>query len=132
MDIIRESLISYMRSKPEAVEDYPFDQEVLVFKVQGKMFALVTEHEGVARVNLKCDPVHAQELRSIFSCVTAGYHMNKKHWNTVSLDGSLPEGELFRMVDHSYALVVKGMTKAKRTYLELRYDRAALYGSGSV
>lgn len=129
MGTIKQSLIEYMRSKPEALEDYPFDPEVLVFKVQDKMFALFTEKDGIARVNLKCDPIHAQELRSIFDCVVAGYHMNKKHWNTVILDGSLPEGELLRMIDHSYALVVKGLTKAKRSYLELRYDATALYGA---
>ncbi|RDL43104.1 MmcQ/YjbR family DNA-binding protein [Marinomonas piezotolerans] len=124
----KSTLLAYLKQKPDALEDYPFDDQVLVLKVHGKMFALFTEKEGVARVNLKCDPFHAQELRDIFDCVQPGYHMNKKHWNTVILDGSLPEGELRRMVDHSYALVVKGLTKAKRTNLELRFDHQALYG----
>ena len=125
---IRDDVVQYMNSKPEAKEDYPFDEHALVMKVQGKMFALFTEKNGTARVNLKCDPYHAQELRSIFDCVLPGYHMNKKHWNTVVLDGSLPLGELTRMVDHSYALVVKGLTKAKRTHLEVSYGKPAIYG----
>ncbi|MFD1384583.1 MmcQ/YjbR family DNA-binding protein [Rhodanobacter aciditrophus] len=125
---IRETLVQYMKNKPEAQEDYPFDDITLVMKVQGKMFALFTTKEGTARVNLKCDPFHAQELRSIFDCVVPGYHMNKQHWNTVVLDGSLPKGELFRMVDHSYALVVKGLTKAKRTHLEVAYGKQLIYG----
>lgn len=131
MFILRDRMIEYMRQKPEAIEDYPFDQHTLVFKVMGKMFALFTEKDGMARVNLKCDPFHAQELRSVFSAVVPGYHMNKTHWNTVILDGSLPDGELFRMIDHSYALIVKGLTKVKRQHLELGYDPIELYGANS-
>ena len=92
------------------------------------MFALVTERDGIKRFNLKCDPNHALELRDIFDAVKPGYHMNKKHWNSVYLDGSLPIGELCRMVDHSYAMVLKGLTKQQRSMLELRYSHQALYG----
>ena len=76
---------------------------------------------------MKCDPVQAQALRDIFPAVTAGYHMNKKHWNTVLLDGSIPRGELERMVDHSYGLVVKKLPRAERRFLELRYSSDVLY-----
>ncbi len=119
---------AYLKAKPEAREEYPFKPDVPVFKVYGKMFALITEQQGIPTVNLKCDPDHAIELRSIFESVKPGYHMNKKHWNTVSLDGSLPIGEVMRMVDHSYALVVNGLTKKDRESLELRYSSSDLYG----
>lgn len=119
---------TYCLSRPEATEDFPFGPEVAVFRVQQKMFALYSlEKSGLGSVNLKCDPMQAAVLRDIFPVVTAGYHMNKKHWNTVLLDGSIPRGELERMVDHSYALVVKKLPKAQRQFLELRYSMEALY-----
>lgn len=123
-----DELIAYTAAKPEANADYPFGPEALVYKVCGKMFALVTEQDGIKRFNLKCDPNHALELRDIFDAVKPGYHMNKKHWNSVYLDGSLPIGELCRMVDHSYTMVLKGLTKQQRSMLELRYSHEALYG----
>lgn len=123
-----KALIEHIASKPEATAGYPFGPDALVYKVYGKMFVLVTEIEGVKRFNLKCDPNHALELRSIFEAVKPGYHMNKKHWNSVYLDGSLPLGELCRMVDHSYAMVIQGLTKQQRSALELRYSHKALYG----
>ena len=118
---------TYLLSKPEAEEDYPFGPDVMVPKVRGKMFATLGEEKGIARMNLKCDPNHAFELRDIFEAVIPGYHMNKKHWNTVILDGSIPVGEIERMIDHSYALVVKKMKKADREFLELRYRHEELY-----
>lgn len=123
-----DELMRYVAAKPEAIADYPFGPDALVYKVCGKMFALVTEVEGTKRINLKCDPNHALELRSIFEAVKPGYHMNKKHWNSVFLDDSLPLGELCRMVDHSYAMVLKGLSKPQRLALELRYPPKALYG----
>jgi len=122
-------LHTYLLSKPEAVEDYPFGPDAAVYKVQGKMFALVFRDDGVEQVNLKCDPVQAIELRDVFSAVRPGYHMNKKHWNTVTIDGSLPAGELQRMIDHSYALVVRSLPKAVRVGLEVRHGRDRLYGA---
>lgn len=110
----------YLLGKPEAEEDFPFGPEAAVYKICGKMFALLYQREGECRINLKCDPVEALELRHVFSAVQPGYHMNKKHWNTVLLDGSLPQGEIERMVDNSYRLVVKGLKKAERRGLELR------------
>ena len=107
----------YLLSKPEAVEDYPFYPDVLVPKVRGKMFATLSERNGVAEMNLKCDPDEALALRDIFSAVKPGYHMNKKHWNTVILDGSIPTNEIRRMIDNSYLLVVKNLPKNARVAL---------------
>ena len=118
---------NYLLAKPEAVADYPFGIEVLVPKVKGKMFATLSEDKGVAQMNLKCDPQHACELRDLFDAVIPGYHMNKKHWNTVILDGSIPQGEIERMIDHSYHLVVKTLKKVERQALELQYGKIVLY-----
>jgi len=112
----------YLLSKPETLEDFPFGDDVSVFKVKGKMFAtlaLGTGNEkdtgskmaGYYCMNLKCDPEEAAMLRDIFSSVIPGYHMNKKLWNTIILDGSIPQGEIERMIDNSYMLVVSKMTK---------------------
>ncbi|WP_325101230.1 MmcQ/YjbR family DNA-binding protein [Marinomonas transparens] len=118
---------NYLLSKPEAEESYPFGPEPLVFKVQGKMFALFMVRNGNFCLNLKCDPDEAVQLRDIFPCVQAGYHMNKRHWNTVVLDNSLPMGEIERMVDNSYSLVVKGLKKSQREGLEVRYGSKIIY-----
>ena len=120
-------LRNYLLGKPEVQEDFPFGPEAAVFKIQGKMFALLVERAGVASINLKCDPEQAIGLRDLFPAVTPGYHMNKRHWNTVRDDGSVPAGELQRMVDHSYALAVRGLTRAQRLGLEARHGKAALY-----
>ena len=118
---------NYLSSRPEAEPCYPFDAETLVFKIRGKIFAILAEAEHIARVNLKCDPVQAEFLRDTFAAVTPGYHMNKRHWNTVILDGSIPQGEIERMMDLSYALVVKGLKKVDRQFLETRYSNEQLY-----
>jgi len=117
----------FIMQKPEASQDYPFGEDVKVFKIKAKMFALLGYHEGIARVNLKCDPLEAEGLREIFHAVIPGYHMNKKHWNTVILDGSVPVGELKRMIDNSYSLVVKGLCKPDREALERLYTQEMLY-----
>lgn len=122
-----ETAKSYLLSKPDASEDYPFGADVMVPKVRDKMFATLSMEKGVAHMNLKCDPLHAFELRDLFEAVIPGYHMNKKHWNTVILNGSIPDGEIERMIDHSYALVVSGLKKSDRQVLELRYGKDALY-----
>ncbi|AJQ92086.1 MmcQ/YjbR family DNA-binding protein [Gynuella sunshinyii] len=121
-------LTQYLLSKPESLEDYPFGPEAAVFKVHDKMFALsAVRGDGILSVNLKCDPLQAVQLRDVFSAVLPGYHMNKKHWNTVLIDGSLPDGEIERMIDHSYALVVKSLKKAQRQGMELRHGKEVLY-----
>jgi len=117
----------YLLGKPEAFEDFPFGPDVAVIKVRAKMFATLVQNKGVFSMNLKCDPHEALILRDIFPAIKPGYHMNKRHWNTVTLDGSIPSGEIQRMVDNSYALVVKGMRKAERRALEVRHGRDALY-----
>jgi predicted DNA-binding protein (MmcQ/YjbR family) len=102
MDIV--TLRDYCISKKGAGESFPFGDETLVFKIAGKIFALVNL-EGELSINLKCDPALAIELRERYSSVTPGYHMNKKHWNTVMLDGSVPDKEVFAWIDHSFDLV---------------------------
>jgi len=109
----------YLLTKPEATLDYPFGDEVKVFKVKNKMFATLAlgkmgKGDGDKQdwwMNLKCDPDEAVMLRDIFPAVIPGYHMNKRLWNTVILDDSIPEGEIERMIDNSYLLVVSKMTK---------------------
>lgn len=113
-----EPLRAYMLHQKEAIEDQPFGPEALVFKVCGKMFALINWQARPIRVNLKCDPFLAPILRSTYDAVLPGYHMNKRHWNTVILDGSIPEDEVLEMIDASYALVVKGLKKADRDRLQ--------------
>ena len=107
----------YLLSKPEAIEDYPFYPDVLVPKVRGKMFATLSETDGIAEMNLKCDPDEALALRDIFPSVKPGYHMNKKHWNTVVLDDSIPPNEIKRMIDNSYLLVVSKLRRLDRIAL---------------
>ena len=104
----------YCLSKPRATEGTPFGPDVLVFKVAGKMFALAALDEMPTTVNLKCDPDWALELRDRYEQVRPGYHMNKKHWNTVEIEGSIPDAELRKMIDHSYELVVEHLPKAAR------------------
>lgn len=99
----------------EAVAEYPFGPEVRVFKVCGKMFAIASV-DG-SRVSLKCDPTWATVLRDTYPAITPGYHLNKQHWNTIALDGSVPEAELAAQIDHAYDLVVKGLKKADRVRL---------------
>lgn len=122
-----QSAKEYLLSKPEADESYPFGPDVLVPKVKGKMYATLSMNNNMPSMNLKCDPNQAHELRDLFKAVTPGYHMNKKHWNTVKLDGSIPKGELERMIDHSYALVVKKLRKSERLALELSYGKDQIY-----
>jgi predicted DNA-binding protein (MmcQ/YjbR family) len=102
----------YCLSKPHATESTPFGPEALVFKVGGKMFALAALEEVPTRVNLKCDPDLALDLRDRYEQIRPGYHMNKKHWNTVEIEGDIPDAEIRKMIDHSYELVVKSLPKA--------------------
>jgi predicted DNA-binding protein (MmcQ/YjbR family) len=104
----------YCLAKPNVTEGTPFGEDVLVFKVSGKMFALASLEEVPARTNLKCDPDLALELRDRYEQVRPGYHMNKKHWNTVEIASGIPHAELRKMIDHSYELVVKSLPKATR------------------
>ena len=111
------SFREYCLSKPGATEDKPFGEDVLVFKVGGKVFALAPLDEVPAAANLKCDPDLALELRDRYEQVRPGYHMNKKHWNTVEIDSGIPDAELHKMIDHSYELVLRTLPKVKREKL---------------
>jgi len=113
----RDRMILECSAKPGSAEDYPFGDEVAVFKVAGKMFALVSLGAPPGSVSLKCDPELAVELRARYRAITAGYHLSKRHWNTIALDGSVPEDELLDLIDHSYELVVEGLTRAQRARL---------------
>ena len=110
----RDAVIAACSVKPGAVEDYPFGDEVAVFKVADRMFALVPLGETPGSVSLKCDPELASSLRARYAGVTPGYHLSKRHWNTVTLDGSVPDEEVLELVDHSYDLVVARLTRAQR------------------
>lgn len=117
-----EQLRNYCLSKPKVTEDFPFDKQTLVFKVLGKLFLLTSLkgwEEGTQSINLKCNPEYAQELRAEYQTIEPGYHMNKKHWNTIKLfEGELNPQVTMQLIDHSYAMVVKGMTKKMRLELE--------------
>lgn len=104
----------YCLRKPNTTEGTPFGETVLVFKVAGKMFALMSLDEVPATANLKCDPDLALDLRDRYDQVRPGYHMNKKHWNTVEIESGIPEAELRRMIDHSYDLVAQSLPRANR------------------
>jgi predicted DNA-binding protein (MmcQ/YjbR family) len=116
-DARREQVIAECLARPGAVEDYPFGDEVAVFKVAGSVFAMVMLAATPANVTLKCDPDRAIALRERYAAITPGYHTNKRHWNTIVLDGSVPDDELLELIDHSYQLVVGRLTKAQRSTL---------------
>ena len=112
-----ETLREYCLSKTSATESMPFGDETLVFKVGGKIFALTSLDAKPLTVNLKCDPELAVELREQFDSVRPGYHMNKRHWNTVIIDSSIRESDLKKWIDHSYDLIVKSLPKTARQEL---------------
>lgn len=112
IEVFRE----YCISKAGVTEEFPFDNETLVFKVSGKMFALCNV-DDFRTINLKCDPEKAIELREKYDDIYPGYHMNKKHWNTININGSVPEALLLKLIDHSYDLVVSALPKKDREKL---------------
>ncbi|MGB3962731.1 MAG: MmcQ/YjbR family DNA-binding protein [Sulfurimonas sp.] len=109
-------LDTYLLSKKGASFDYPFDVKVRVYRVAGKMFALCVDELPLA-LNLKCDPLYALELRSLYHAIKAGYHMSKKHWNTVTLGADADDALVKELIEHSYSLVVAGLTKKQREAL---------------
>ncbi len=115
MDV--ESLRTYCLSKKGTTEDLPFGEDTLVFRVMGKIYALIGLKSERQRVNLKCDPDRALQLRDQYPEIVPGYHMNKKHWNTVYLEGDLGNSLIRDMVDHSYELVARGLKKSDRDKL---------------
>ncbi len=116
-----EELHQYCIQKKGVTEEFPFDEDTLVFKVMGKMFTLTSLKRweaGDHSINLKCDPEWALELREEYESIQSGFHMNNKHWNTVSINnGELPPLFICQLIDHSYDMVVKGMTKKMREAL---------------
>jgi len=112
-----EEFREYCISKLGVTEEFPFDENTLVFKVSGKMFAL-TDVDLFSSINLKCNPEEAVLLREQYSAVKPGYHMNKKHWNTVEIDGSVPDALLFNWIDHSYNLVFEALPIKQKKILQ--------------
>lgn len=108
---------AYCLSLPHTEETTPFGPDVLVYKVAGKLFALTTPEEFPATANLKCDPERAIELRDRYEDIQPGYHMNKRHWNTLTLEGGLPSKLVRELIDHSYQLVVASLPKKAREAL---------------
>ena len=117
MDI--EQLRDYCLSKKAAEETLPFGPDTLVYKVGGKVFLLTGLDAEQLSFNVKCDPDKAIELREEFPCVLPGYHMNKKHWNTIVVDGSVSTKQLKEWIDHSYDLVINSLPKKTREELNL-------------
>jgi predicted DNA-binding protein (MmcQ/YjbR family) len=110
MDV--EQLRDYCIARPGATESFPFGDQTLVFKINNRIFALVNL-DGELSINLKCDPAYALEIRESYAAVSPGYHMNKKHWNTVLLNGTIPDPVVFGWIDHSYNLVAGNGSKGK-------------------
>ncbi len=122
---------TYLLTLPGATRDYPFGPDVAVYRVMNKMFATLAQGRGEPWfwLNLKCDPFEAQALRDIFASVRPGYHMNKSLWNTLVLDDSIPRGEIERMMENSYALIVASLAKKTRLALLDAYPAASRYSS---
>ena len=114
----KAGLEKYCLSKRGAVKAYPFDKVTAVYKVGGKMFALSSDSAAELRVNLKCDPLYAAELRSIYACVEPGYHMNKKHWNTVVCNKEAEDKLVEEWIDDSYNLVFSSLPKKRQNEIQ--------------
>lgn len=118
-----DSPLAALRSKvferPATTEQQPFGPDALVYKVGGKMFALIAWRATPLRISLKCDPFEAEALRDQFESIQPGYHLNKRHWNTLTLDGSIPEFLIDHMIDQSYALVLEKLPRRVRDELPL-------------
>lgn len=112
-----ESLQLYCLTKPGVTEEFPFGEQTMVYKVMGKIFALTSLDSTPLSINLKCDPEKAVQLREEYHCVLPGFHMNKKHWNTVIADGSVKDAMLKEWIDHSYDLVVSSLPKTVRAQM---------------
>jgi predicted DNA-binding protein (MmcQ/YjbR family) len=111
-----QNVINYCAQKKGVKQEFPFGDAALVMKVMNKMFCLINLTTSDS-ISLKCDPVYAQALRQKYKYVQSGYYMNKKHWNTIELDQSIADSEIYSWIDDSYELVVKGLKKADREKL---------------
>ncbi len=117
-----QQFFEFCLSKKAVTEHFPFDEDTLVFKVGGKMFALSSLSQwekGMPSINLKCDPERAEELRAEFNDIQPGYHMSKVHWNTVALNGDVSDKMVRELIDHSYELVFKSLTKKLQAEINL-------------
>lgn len=112
-----DSIREYCFKKNGVTEDFPFDENTLVFRVHEKIFLLLDIAARPLQFNVKCDPGLALELRERYEAIQPGYHMNKKHWNTVIVDGSIPSKEIYAMIDHSWELIVQSLPKTERELL---------------
>jgi len=119
-----EDLRDLCLSFPGSEETFPFGSETSVFKVAGKMFALSRLAGEPLSVSVKCEPALAEQLRAAHAAIAPGYHLNKRHWNTVTLDGSLPDSMVHDLVEDSYDLVVSALPRARRRGLRWRGDAA--------
>lgn len=116
----KEKLEKHLSSKNGAESGNPFGPDALVYKVMGKMFALVSQNEATPRVTLKCQPADGEVLTGQYNSISPGYYMNKKHWITITLDGELPEEMIVELSNGSYDLVVSKLTKAKKKKLVIK------------
>lgn len=116
-EILKNEILKYALSKKKAVSDFPFDEVTEVFKVLGKIFLLVNSEEPF-EISLKCNPMKSIELRELFEFITPGYHLNKKHWITVTVNHSMPIEFFYELIDHSYEEVVNKLTKEKKGELQ--------------
>lgn len=117
--MLMEKLDKYLLSKMGASFDYPFDETTRVYRVGGKMFALFDDTKTPISINLKCDPIYALELRSLYPYITSGYHMNKKHWNTFTISDDSDDKLLMELIIHSYNLVFSSLTKKEKEKIVL-------------
>ncbi len=117
MDITAETLRRWCLEKQGASEEFPFGEGTSVFKVAGKMFAICALAERPLEVSLKCEPELAEQLRASNAAIRPGYYLNKRHWNTVTVDGSVPDQMVVEMIEDSYELVVASLTRAQRAAL---------------
>jgi len=116
-----QQFFEFCLSKKGVTEHFPFDEDTLVFKVGGKIFALSSLsnwEKGIPAINLKCDPERAEELRATYNNIQPGYHMNKMHWNTITLNGDVPEKLVQELINHSYELVFKSLSRKVQTELD--------------
>ena len=110
-------LRTFCLTHPGAVEEFPFNPQTSVFKVAGKIFAIAPLSERPLRVSLKCEPELADQLRAAYPAITPGYHLNKRHWNTIEIDGSVPDDAVRDMIEDSYDLVVAALSRRKQAEL---------------
>jgi predicted DNA-binding protein (MmcQ/YjbR family) len=114
-----DEIEQYIMSKYEVTYDYPFDEDVRVYRVSNKIFALIIDETSL-KINLKCDPIYALELRSLYKSIQSGYHMNKKHWNTIEANGDVDDEFLKELIDHSFDMVVAGFSEKQQEVIRLQ------------